>query len=420
MSVAPCYFIDIGSTMIKGVRVNGESLAANAFHKRKADRAIPEQVLSVLAELGCREPVNDADIRICSSANGGLSVGVLSLTRKASGAVALRMLESVGANVRFHYVWREVEGSPGAPHVDVLFLVGGIDVFSSRTTREGLYALSLSSFSYDRLVYAGHAATVDTARSLWPDVETVPNPLVGGLVPADRSLGLYARQTYLDDIESKKDLQPLRNVSRVPIEPTPSIVSKAFARLQSRIPSPAIMLDIGGATTDLHFTKEALDESVLTAGELATFPAIARYVFTAYGVHDSKATTIAALLADSLGVDLLAALFGGEHRTIYQQLLDGQATEHLLFCASIFLALRACMDGKEEAPRIKLGAMASLMITGGAAKCLGVDDVTTTLSVALGWTPRASIFRDANYRWWILGLMESSKIPESTWGSLDG
>ncbi len=180
------------------------------------------------------------------------------------------------------------------------------------------------------------------------------------------------------------------------------------------------MLDIGGATTDLHFTKEVLDDSNMTAGEIATFPAIARHVFTAYGVHDSKVSTINALLRDPMGVDLLAALYGNEHRAVHQQLIEGHAPERLLFCASIFLALRACMEGNDEAPRVNVGAMASLMITGGAAKCLEAEDIATALRAASGWTPRAQVIRDADYRWWILGMMEDEKVTEGIWGALDG
>jgi len=413
------YFIDVGSTIIKGVRLNSGTDLVNTFLQRKPGRSISEQAMSVLSKLGCTDPERDDDIRICSSANGGLSVGLLSLSRKGSGAVALRILASAGANVRFHYVWREAGEVASAPHVDVLVLAGGIDAFSSRTAHDGIMALRLEPFKYDRLVYAGHAASVDVARRRWPGIEIVSNPLSASLIPADRSLGAYTRQTYLDDIESKKDLQPLRHISRTPIEPTPSVVSKAFARLQSRIPSPAIMLDIGGATTDLHFTKEILDDSNMTAGEIATFPAIARHVFTAYGVYDSKASTIDALLHDPLAVDLLAALYGVEHRIRHQQLVEGQAPERLLFCASMFLALRACLEGKDAAPRVNIGAMASLMITGGAAKCLDAEDVAATLRVATGWTPRASVVRDTDYRWWILGMMEDGKVTKRIWSAFD-
>lgn len=415
---APCYFIDVGSTIIKGVRVNGASEPVNVFLKRKEGRAIPEQVMSVLAELGCS--AEEADIRICSSANGGLSVGLLSLSRKASGAVALRILEAVGANVRFHHIWRDVQAQVRPPHVDVLVIAGGVDAFSAKSVQDGISVLSLDGYSFDRLVYAGHVAGAETARRRWPGAEIVTNPLEASLVPADRSLGVYARQTYLDDIESKKDLQPLRPVSRVPIEPTPSVVSKAFARLQSRVPSPSIMLDIGGATTDLHFTKEVLDDSNMTAGEIATFPAIARHVFTAFGVHDSKISTIKALLGDPIGVDLLSALYGPEHRAVHQQLVEGQAPDRLLFCACVFLSLRACIEGKDDAPRINAAAMASLMITGGAAKCIEADDVGIALRAATGWSPRAGIMRDRDYRWWVLGLMESETIAEKTWRAIDG
>jgi len=416
---SPCYYVDVGSTVIKGIGLNGTQLPVNSFVTRTRGHSIADQVNNVLAELGCSDIGNDADIRICSSANGGLNVGLLSLSKKASGSTALRMLEAVGANVRFHHTWRET-GKQSAIPVDVLVLVGGIDTFNSRSVESGLERMSLEQYSFDRLVYAGHASAADAMRACLKSAEIVSNPLQESLVPANRDLGSYMRLTYLDDIVSKKELQPLRPVSRVPIEPTPSVVSRAFAQLQTRIPSPTILLDIGGATSDLHFAKELLDDTALNASELASFPGICRHVFTAYGVYDSRMSTITGLLEDPMCLDLLSALYGEQHRVVYQKLLEGEASQWLLFCACIFLALRSSIEGRAEAPRINAGALASLMITGGAAKCVSEEDVIKILGTATGWTPRARVFLDSNYRWWTLGLMDPETIDDDIWRILDG
>ena len=417
--MATSFLIDVGSTIVKGARLEAGVVRANAFHTRRADETIPDQAEAVLAALGCPRPVAEADIRICSSANGGLSVGLLMLSRRVSGAVALRTLEAVGANVRFQYEWRETAGLPPTRPVDLLVLAGGVDAFSDRRVRHGVDALDLTAFCYDRLVYAGHGGAVERAQARWPGVDIVPNPLQRDLVPADRALGAFVRRTYLDDIESKRELLPLRTVSNVDIEPTPGVVSRAFERLQGRFPSPALLFDIGGATTDLHFPKELLDESALGASLLAAFPAISRHVFTAYGLHDSRRSTIAALLADPGCHDLLTALYAAEARARYLALVDGEAESRLLFAACLFLALRAALDGGEEAPRLVLGALSTLMISGGAAKGFAEADVARAAEAALGRPIRARVVCDPHYRWWTLGLMAPDEISARSWEALD-
>jgi hypothetical protein len=91
-----------------------------------------------------------------------------------------------------------------------------------------------------------------------------------------------------------------------------------------------------------------------------------------------------------------------------------------LFAACLFLALRAALEGREEAPRLALGALSTLMISGGAAKGLAGADVARTAEVALGRPLRARIVCDPHYRWWTLGLMAPEEIGSHSWEALDG
>src|SRR5438034_11157237 len=75
--------IDIGSTVVKLARVasHGE-LLSQEFYPRNVDAGIARQVESLVDQGG----FSDEDALICSSAKGGLRVGIVCLTEQFSGA----------------------------------------------------------------------------------------------------------------------------------------------------------------------------------------------------------------------------------------------------------------------------------------------------------------------------------------------
>ena len=77
--------LDIGSTVVKVARLDAAGrLESQQFFPRDFEAGIARQVHSVLAKLGI-DVLNDSIVG-CSSANGGLRVGVLCLSKQYSGA----------------------------------------------------------------------------------------------------------------------------------------------------------------------------------------------------------------------------------------------------------------------------------------------------------------------------------------------
>lgn len=410
-----CRLVDVGSTWIKGLAWQGGRFV-NASHPRTPGAELEPQVKRVLEELGAA-----GDTRICSSANGGLRVGLLSLGKRVSGAAARRAIEPVGANIVYDLGWHEA-ASDQMPKVDVLVLAGGIDDHDSSRVLDGLRGLNLEPFGRDRLVYAGHKAGADLAVSRWPGTTVVANTLpsqMGAVAP----LATHLRAAYIDDIESKADLVPLQPHSGVRIAPTPAVVSRAFARLQDRLVSPAMVIDVGGATTDVHFSVDLLDESA-APGRLDSYGDVGRHVYTGYGVSESRESCLNALTSSPAAIDLAAALDPDRHHEIYMRLLDGEASEDLLFHACVFMAIRGLAaegDGAPEgsAPRLQLGRLATLGLTGGASQRLDAGDVRRVLSAAAGYRHPARVVVDTDYRWWGLGLLEPAHMTEELWGCLN-
>jgi hypothetical protein len=326
------------------------------------------------------------------------------------------MLEAVGANISYHLDWRQAAAtSEMQRRVDMLVVVGGIDSHSAVTVRRGLPTLRLDRFPCDRLVYAGHEGAASEMKRLWPSAHIEGNLLQDGPAPESTALTDYARLTYLDDIESKREIVPLQHDSVVPIEPTPGVVSRAFQRLYQRLASPALLLDVGGATTDVHFAKELVDERKMS-GPLSGYPDIGRHVFTAYGVAESRASTIRALLADVRCADLLTALWGTEFRRVYSELIDGHVDDRTALAACIFLALRQVSDAQIDvnAPRLHLNRTATFALTGGASQVLDTADVKKIVETVLQRTGSVQVVLDSYYRWWSLGFLDESVITDNT------
>jgi hypothetical protein len=413
--------IDVGSTVLKGARVSPEGVTS-FFQERRLDTPVAPQVEAFMAAIA--EETGATMTRICSSANGGLGVGILCLTKRYSGAGAAHELEAVGANIRYIRELRALRQNGPAPHVDVLVVVGGVDAYANERAEKALLEVELRDLPHDKLVYAGHAAAAGAFRACHRKAEIVANPMRGRLAPEDRQLAERIRLTYLEDIESKRELRPLAKRSSRPIEPTPAVVSRAFGRLADRLGAPALLLDIGGATTDLHFTKELLDEERI-AGSLAAYPAIARHVYTGYGVAASRQSTLQAFAGHRRCIDFLSALYGADARRVYLDLLEGVAPPRLLFEACLLLALddasALAADDRprlpDEAPPLLLNRLATLAVTGGAAKALDETAMRAAFAAIAGPEIPVMAAIDRNYCWWTLGLADDAELTPEVWRS---
>ncbi len=399
--------------MIKGLRLDADGTLSSVSMARRRGAALADQAREVLAMLA---PATTT--LLCSSANGGLRVGLLSLSNRYSGALAARALALAGANLIYTMDWRTASQAPAQQKVDLLILVGGVDAYPGRTARVGIAELAaampgLSRFPRDRLIYAGHYQGAEAAREAWPDVAFVANPLQDAMTVGDASLEEYVRTTYLDDIESKGELLPLRDVLAAPIQPTPAVVAVAFRRLLRRFAGPALLLDIGGATTDVHFPRELEAETIAASGPMGRSET-GRYVHTALGIADSRASALRAFLADRRCADVMLALHGDGFRNGFAHLQDGEADDRTAFAACLYLSLRRSRESASYGPRLDLTRIATLAITGGASQVLGAADVRALIAIATEEDPgRVAVVLDHDYRWWSLGLLPATLADAS-------
>lgn len=407
-SPKPQFALDIGSTVVKVAHLDDAgALQSQQFFPRDFQAGIARQVREVMAQLGI-----DAErdyILACSSANGGLRVGIICLSKHFSGAALRNQVLLAGANPEFVHDFEEATGD--ARRVDILLIGGGIDCADAGPADLRLCAFDPSRYHYGALVYAGNRFLADTFVKRFPDTLVIANPLGETLSSRVGSVFETVRRAYLDDLVFKEGVSELPASLARSIRPTPEVTSRGFLRSvlnQSTfaIVGACIALDIGGATTDLHYTVEVVsDDSPVRP---ASGVSVARYVFTDLGIVASLDTLMLQLRHHPQLYEFLSAVRGGDVRDVYASLREGeyQPAADLLSYACLFLALDRLAKGRGPGlPVGQLDCVAQIILTGGAAQTLDEAVVGRIVSLMLApGTPMPLVQVDRRYEIWVAGI----------------
>jgi len=408
MPSAHVFAVDIGSTIIKLAHIGDEgTILEQWFVERDHTLGIARQVEALLATRA--HGVTDQEIRVCSSANGGLRVGIVSLSKLFSGASIRNQALAAGANPLFVDTLDDVTGQ--THHVDVLLLGGGIDCPDAAPMRDRLERFDTSCYHFGSLVYCGNRYLADAVRQRFGDAIIVDNPLATGLRPANDAVFEVLRRAYLDDLVYKQGISELRGNLANGIRPTPEIVNLGFRqalfkRSSLHLNGPCLMVDIGGATTDLHYTVEMVRED--SADRPAPGTSIARYVFTDLGVVASRDSTLAQLRNHPSLFDFLNAIQMDDVRGTYRSIREAEYEPDTTFLAlsCLFLALTRFVVGQGPGlPAADLGKMAQIVLTGGASQLLSEQQVVSLLPLIVNTPGNATeILIDRSYRIWLDGI----------------
>ena len=205
---------------------------------------------------------------------------------------------------------------------------------------------------------------------------------------------------YQQDSEGKEDIKHLYDITANQIYSTPYIVNKALPYVDAKLSvvNPFILLDIGGATTDIHYSKDlVVDDNIVTENEYD------RLVFKKLGVYKSKQSLIFAAQSNEFVYELLMHLKVTEN--IYEEQCD-KATKVLMQLA-IFLVLCKISHYRKAYINLKLLAVNSIVITGGVTKVLSLDEVEDIIAFfykkILGSEHKPAAVMDSNYNIWTLG-----------------
>jgi len=250
--------IDVGSTYFKVS--TSEHIEQ---HFRDFNKDILDDLVHKCGATIARFPKED--VLICSSANGGLNTVIIGITNSFSLKYATNIAFNSGINIIDTILYQNIEDySLSSDLIDVVIIAGGIDT-QANIFSENLFNY-LAQLNYSNIVYVGSERDVPGIRENIENVVVLPNIIDKRLHIVEDHLKDYLTHLYQQDIEGKEDIKHLYDITSNQIFSTPYIVNKALPMIGARLSvvDPFILLDIGGATTDIHYSKDLIDDNMVT------------------------------------------------------------------------------------------------------------------------------------------------------------
>ncbi|MCX2972565.1 methylaspartate mutase [Halieaceae bacterium IMCC8485] len=391
VSQAEKLLIDVGSTYFKVC-----TPTSIEQHFRDFNQDILDDLMSKCGDT--ISPFDKQDVHICSSANGGLSTLIIGITNSFSLKYATNIAFNSGINIIDTILFQNIEDySVPSDLIDVVIVVGGVDSHSNLYS-EKIFSY-LDQLNYSNAVFVGSTQDSQSMRDNIENLVVLPNIIDDKLHIVEEHLKDYLTNLYQQDIEGKEEIKHLYEITSNQILSTPYVVNRALPHIETRVSvaNPFILLDIGGATTDIHYSKDLVDENIVTENEYD------RLVFKRLGVYKSRQSLILAAQSNEFVYELLLHL--GVTENIYNEQTD-KATKILMQLA-IFLVLCKMSHYRQSYVNLRLLQINSIVLTGGITKVLSQDEVETIIAffyrkiLSSGHNPVAVM--DSNYDIWTLG-----------------
>lgn len=383
--------IDVGSTYFK---------LSTSSHIEQHFRDFNKDIFDDLM-FKCGKTVkgfDKSDVHICSSANGGLSTLIIGVSESFSLKYATNIAFNSGINIIDTILYQNIEDySLPSDVIDVVIIVGGIDS-NGEIFSDSLFKY-LSRLNYSNVVFVGSEMDAPVIKENIKNVVVLPNIIDDRLHIVEEHLKDYLTNLYQQDIEGKEDIKHLYDITANQIFSTPYIVNKALPLIDASfsVVNPFLLLDIGGATTDIHYSKDLVDENIVTENEYD------RLVFKKLGVYKSKQSLVFAAKSNEYVYELLM------HLEVTENIFEEQSEKatKILMQLAIFLVLYKISHYKKAYINIKLLAVNSIVLTGGITKVLTVNEIEDIISFfykkILTSDHKPVTILDTNYDIWTLG-----------------
>jgi hypothetical protein len=383
--------IDVGSTYFK--------LCA----KGKLEQHFRNFNISILDDLysKCKlsiEQFRPENIYICSSANGGLSALIIGLTHSFSLKYATNIALNSGINIIDTIIYQDIEeASIPSDLIDVVIVVGGINSIGN-VFDEPLYKY-LSKTNYSNIVYVGNTKDAIQIKANIKNISLLPNIIDDRLHIIEEELRIYLTNLYQQDIEGKEDIKDLYQITKNQIYSTPYIVNRTLPLIDAKfsVVNPFILLDIGGATTDIHYSKDLVADNLVTENEFD------RLVFKKLGVYKSRESLVFVAKKNEFVGELLM------HLNVTENIFDefNEKATKILMQLAIFLVLCKISHYRPNYITLKLLAVNSIVLTGGVTKVLNIEEAKDIISFfykkILTSAHRPIAVMDNDYAIWTLG-----------------
>jgi hypothetical protein len=385
--------IDIGSTYFKVCSEQGL-----VQHFRDFDKNIYDDLLEK-----CGDTVGGyakEDIFICSSANGGLSTLIIGLTESFSIKYATNIAFNSGINIIDTVLYSQIEHyTIPSETIDVVIVVGGIDSVANIFDQKLIDYLK--KINYHNIVYVGSEASSKFVCEQVDPITYLGNIVSNKLKMEEDRLKEYLTHLYQKDIIGKEDIKHLYDLTSNQIFSTPYIVNQTLPLLGEQfadVVDPFLVIDTGGATTDIHYSRDLIEDNIITDSEYD------RLVFKKLGVYKSRESLIHSAKQNEFVYELLAYL--GVTEDIFEQHSDRALK--VLMQLSIFLVLFKVSLKHNGYINLKLEKLESIVLTGGITKVLSDEDIGEIMEffykkiLSLHHIPKIVV--DKNYEIWTLGV----------------
>jgi uncharacterized protein (TIGR01319 family) len=300
--VALVVAVDFGSTFTKAIAVDAGSgdLVARAEHRTTVDTDVMDGWQACrTALLSADRGVAKAEVLACSSAGGGLRIGVVGneelVTAEAGRRVALSSGGRVVAVINGGLTATSLKALR-AERPDVVLLLGGTDGGNSAVLENA--AAVLAKYKWRRPVVAAGNVEAQVAVGELLAGAQVPHVFADNVVP---EIGVFApdsaraaiREMFLAHVIGGKNLSRDPGFASMVRAATPDVVLRGVEVLAG-LHGDVAVVDIGGATTDVHSVIELDPEDANLGREVVATHPVTRTVEGDLGMRWSAVPVVAA------------------------------------------------------------------------------------------------------------------------------
>jgi uncharacterized protein (TIGR01319 family) len=264
---------DVGSTYTKVAVVDlaGGGLVATATHRTTVDSDVLHGLDAAVAQATAGLDARRLPWYVCSSAGGGLRLAVVGYEQLVTAQAGYRVGLSAGArvvHVAAGRLDRAALAALRAARPDVVLLVGGTDGGDAEVLTHNAARLARARWRVP-VVLAGNVDVRDQVRDILAErgvpVTVTDNvlPRIGVLRPGPARAAI--REVFLRHVIGGKRLSRGRRFADLVRAATPDAVLTGVELLADHAAGDLVVVDVGGATTDVY--------SVLTPDERDTGPA---------------------------------------------------------------------------------------------------------------------------------------------------
>jgi uncharacterized protein (TIGR01319 family) len=424
--VARVLCVDVGSTFTKAALVDtdGGTLLATASVPTTSGTDVLEGYRHARAVLGRQSgsAVAADEVFACSSAGGGLRLAVVGYERDVTAQAGHLVGLSAGARV-VHVAC----GAMSAPDVarlrgsrpDIVLLVGGTDGGNAEVLLHNANRLAKARFATPVVVAGNAEATTEAAAALQATgrrVVAAANvlPQIGVIAPEGARSAI--RRAFLEHVIGGKGLSKGKEFARTVRAATPDAVLAGVEVLAEAVDGDVLVVDIGGATTDVYSVVVPQGEDAGLAKDVVAPLWHARTVEADLGVRWNAEGIVEAARREHVplpeGIEGYAVRLAGDPAHLPADRAERQMDLALARAAALVAVRRHARPAAQGSSPRPLADISHVVGSGGvlrhasAGECHGVLQAVAS-DHAGGWkVPRAAaVATDTAYLLFAVGLL---------------